>query len=38
MSNVQSEIPQRRPRAIMEEIPSLDAESAEVLQTIRGLI
>jgi len=38
MSNAQFQLTPRRPSAIMEEIAALDAESAEVLQTIRGLI
>ncbi len=32
------EVTHRSPEAIMDEIAALDAESAEVLQTIRGLI
>jgi hypothetical protein len=32
------EVTHRSPRAIMDEIAALDAESAEVLQTIRGLL
>ena len=32
------EVTHRSPAAIMDEIAALDAESAEVLQTIRGLI
>lgn len=28
----------RKPNVLMDEIPALDAESAEVLQTIRGLL
>ena len=32
------EVKHRGPKAIMEEIATLDAESAEILQTIRGLL
>jgi type I restriction enzyme M protein len=32
------EVTHRSPQAIMDEIAALDAESAEVLQTIRGLL
>lgn len=32
------EVTHRRPEAIMGEIAALDADSAEVLQTIRGLL
>jgi type I restriction enzyme M protein len=32
------EVTHRRPEAILDEIAALDAESAEVLQTIRGLL
>ena len=32
------EVKHRSPQEIMEEIAALDAESAEVLQTIRGLL
>jgi hypothetical protein len=32
------EVTHRSPQAIMNEIAALDAESAEVLQTIRGLL
>lgn len=32
------EVTHRSPEEIMDEIAALDAESAEVLQTIRGLI
>ena len=32
------EVIHRSPQDIMDEIAALDAESAEVLQTIRGLI
>lgn len=37
-SNGGEEVLHRSPAAIMDEIAALDAESAEVLQTIRGLI
>jgi len=36
--NSGEEVTHRSPEAIMDEIAALDAESAEVLQTIRGLL
>ena len=38
MSITQLQMPHRRAEAIMDEIAALDAESAKVLQTNRGLI
>lgn len=32
------EVTHRSPEAIMDEVAALDAESADVLQTIRGLL
>ena len=38
MSITQLQMSHRSPEAIMDEIAALDAESALVLQTIRGLL